>query len=121
MQVFGDIIITHNTVLNAYICIQTQTRRFIYTVMACLSVYVCVCASWCLSVSPCGCYNTHVQVFGDIMIDYSYVECSSASMTALKAFQKRDPNYKHAEIAAALARGPYAYTLSVCVCFVAST
>ena len=23
------------------------------------------------------------QVFGDIMIDYSYVECSSASMTAL--------------------------------------
>eukprot|EP01038_Epipyxis_sp_PR26KG_P008554 gene8554-11560_t len=34
------------------------------------------------------------EVFGDIMIDYSYVECSSACITALIAFRHSFPNYK---------------------------
>jgi len=69
------------------------------------------------------------ETFGDIMIDYSYVELSSASMTALAAFQRDDPavrprparprpaprrraeapprarQHRREEIAAALARG----------------
>lgn len=32
------------------------------------------------------------ETFGDIMIDYPYVECSSASLQALAAFKKRYPN-----------------------------
>jgi len=39
------------------------------------------------------------QVFGDIMIDYSYVECSSASVQALCEFAKRFPDSKYAEAA----------------------
>lgn len=34
------------------------------------------------------------EVFGDIMIDYSYVECSSACITALKSFLTSIPEYK---------------------------
>lgn len=45
------------------------------------------------------------EVFGDIMIDYSYVECSSASMQALAAFSKHYPNYKKYEIQKSLSRG----------------
>jgi len=45
------------------------------------------------------------EVFGDIMIDYSYVECSSASMTALYKFQKLNPDHRTLEIQAALERG----------------
>mmetsp|Transcript_2478 Transcript_2478/g.5975 ORF Transcript_2478/g.5975 Transcript_2478/m.5975 type:complete len:892 (-) Transcript_2478:224-2899(-) len=45
------------------------------------------------------------EVFGDIMIDYSYVECSSASMTALAKFAKRIPTHRSGEIKSALVRG----------------
>ncbi|EKX53909.1 hypothetical protein GUITHDRAFT_63716, partial [Guillardia theta CCMP2712] len=45
------------------------------------------------------------EVFGDIMIDYSYVECSSASMTALAAFKKFYPHHRSKEIDGALKRG----------------
>lgn len=45
------------------------------------------------------------ETFGDIVIDYSYIECSSACITALAAFQKRDPEHRAAEIARSLARG----------------
>lgn len=45
------------------------------------------------------------EVFGDIMIDYSYVECSSATMTALVSFQELLPNYRSQEIIASVARG----------------
>ena len=48
---------------------------------------------------------TNAQVFGDIMIDYSYVECSSASMTALAAFNRHFPTHRSGEVTAALARG----------------
>lgn len=45
------------------------------------------------------------EVFGDIMIDYSYVECSSASMTALASFAKSYPDHRADEIATALRLG----------------
>lgn len=38
------------------------------------------------------------EVFGDIMIDYTYVECTSAVMQSLRSFQKRDAAYRAAEI-----------------------
>lgn len=45
------------------------------------------------------------EVFGDIMIDYSYVECSSASMTAMIAFHEQIPDYKSDEVLRSIARG----------------
>eukprot|EP00892_Ulva_mutabilis_P003932 jgi/Ulvmu1/1910/UM012_0069.1 len=45
------------------------------------------------------------ETFGDIMVDYSYVECSSACMTALCAFRKRFPDHRAGEVTAALRRG----------------
>ncbi|GBG31330.1 Cycloartenol synthase [Hondaea fermentalgiana] len=39
------------------------------------------------------------QVFGNIMIDYSYVECSSASVQALCEFYKHFPQSKYADAA----------------------
>ena len=44
-------------------------------------------------------------MFGDIMIDYSYVECSCASMGALIKFQRFFPKHRAAEIKAAIDRG----------------
>ena len=38
------------------------------------------------------------EVFGDIMIDYSYVECTSACMTALKKFSEVFPTHRSAEV-----------------------
>jgi cycloartenol synthase len=45
------------------------------------------------------------EVFGDIMIDYSYVECSSASMTALKGFLEAVPHYRTKEVKKAIQTG----------------
>lgn len=45
------------------------------------------------------------ETFGDIMIDYDYVECSSACMTALAAFREQHPGVRRAEIDRAIARG----------------
>ena len=46
------------------------------------------------------------EVFGDIMIDYSYVECSTASIGALVAFRDGvDAAYRAPQVAAALRRG----------------
>lgn len=45
------------------------------------------------------------RVFGDIMIDYSYTECSSACVQALLAYRKHNPDYRKAEVAKAIARG----------------
>jgi len=45
------------------------------------------------------------EAFGDIMIDYSYVECSSASMTALIDFRKQFPDHRAKEIALSIQRG----------------
>ncbi len=44
-------------------------------------------------------------LYGEIMIDYQHTECTSASITALKAFQKRFPDHRKSEIDAACADG----------------
>ncbi|KAB0398983.1 hypothetical protein E2I00_013221, partial [Balaenoptera physalus] len=38
------------------------------------------------------------EIFGDIMIDYTYVECTSAVMQALKHFHKQFPDHRAGEI-----------------------
>uniref|UniRef100_A0A1A7YMY8 Lanosterol synthase (2,3-oxidosqualene-lanosterol cyclase) n=1 Tax=Iconisemion striatum TaxID=60296 RepID=A0A1A7YMY8_9TELE len=45
------------------------------------------------------------EVFGDIMIDYTYVECTSAVMQALRHFQKIHPDHKTQEIRSTLTEG----------------
>ncbi|KAJ1187903.1 hypothetical protein NDU88_004668 [Pleurodeles waltl] len=45
------------------------------------------------------------EVFGDIMIDYTYVECTSAVVQALKHFQDRFPDHRVDEIRETLHRG----------------
>jgi cycloartenol synthase len=45
------------------------------------------------------------ETFGDIMIDYSYVECSSSSITALTAFRKLYPTHRRTEVDASIRRG----------------
>lgn len=45
------------------------------------------------------------EVFGDIMIDYTYVECTSAVMQALKYFTDHYPKYRSQDIMMALKQG----------------
>ncbi|KAJ8367622.1 hypothetical protein AAFF_G00314090 [Aldrovandia affinis] len=45
------------------------------------------------------------EVFGDIMIDYTYVECTSAVMQALKHFQQSFPDHRPEEIRRTLREG----------------
>ena len=45
------------------------------------------------------------EVFGDIMIDYSYVECSSACITALKYFSEHIPDHRTTEVLNAIQAG----------------
>ncbi len=45
------------------------------------------------------------EVFGDIMIDYSYVECSSACIQALRFFTDEFPQYRKNEIENSIHRG----------------
>jgi len=45
------------------------------------------------------------ETFGDIIVDYSYVECSSACMTALCHFRRFFPGHRREEISKALVRG----------------
>uniref|UniRef100_A0AAX7T5F5 Terpene cyclase/mutase family member n=1 Tax=Astatotilapia calliptera TaxID=8154 RepID=A0AAX7T5F5_ASTCA len=45
------------------------------------------------------------EVFGDIMIDYTYVECTSAVMQALRHFQKVYPDHRAEEIRSTLREG----------------
>ncbi|XP_047226466.1 lanosterol synthase-like [Girardinichthys multiradiatus] len=45
------------------------------------------------------------EVFGDIMIDYTYVECTSAAMQALRHFQKVHPDHRTEEIRSTLREG----------------
>jgi len=44
-------------------------------------------------------------VFGNIMIDYSYVECSSSAMQALVDFRRQFPEHRAAEIIVSVERG----------------
>eukprot|EP00884_Botryococcus_braunii_P002417 jgi/Botrbrau1/12176/Bobra.0186s0084.1 len=52
------------------------------------------------------------EVFNNIMIDYDYVECTSACMTALVDFRRDFPGHRSGQIDAALKRG-LAYILSI--------
>jgi cycloartenol synthase len=45
------------------------------------------------------------EIFGDIMIDYSYCECSSSSITALCKFREFYPTYRQGEVNRAISRG----------------
>ena len=45
------------------------------------------------------------EVFGDIMIDYSYVECTSACITALCGFAEVQPQHRSAEVLNAIQAG----------------
>jgi squalene/oxidosqualene cyclase-like protein len=45
------------------------------------------------------------EVFGDIMIGYSYTECTSACIQSLKSFSARFPHHRRAEIEQAIERG----------------
>ncbi len=45
------------------------------------------------------------EVFGGIMIDYSYVECSSACVQALLTFQRAQPNHRTKEVKKAIEDG----------------
>ena len=38
------------------------------------------------------------EVFGDIMVDYTYVECTSAVMQSLKHFSEHFPDHRTQEI-----------------------
>ncbi|KAJ3190238.1 Lanosterol synthase (Oxidosqualene--lanosterol cyclase) [Gaertneriomyces sp. JEL0708] len=41
------------------------------------------------------------EVFGDIMVEYSYPECTTAVLLGLKAYHERNPEYRAADIAKA--------------------
>jgi len=45
------------------------------------------------------------EVFGDIMLDYSYAECTSACLQGLTSFRKEYADYRTAEIDEAIKRG----------------
>lgn len=45
------------------------------------------------------------ETFGDIIIDYSYVELSSAAMTGLAEFREAYPSHRRGEVDRALTRG----------------
>ena len=45
------------------------------------------------------------EVFGDIMIDYSYVECSMASLSAVYMFHQNFPQHRTSEVKAAIDAG----------------
>ncbi len=45
------------------------------------------------------------ESFGDIVVDYPYVECTSACVTALAAFRASGASHRAAEVASAIDRG----------------
>ena len=48
------------------------------------------------------CLNA-AEVFGKIMVEYDYPECSTAVITALRTFSSHDPSYRRKEIDTAIA------------------
>lgn len=47
------------------------------------------------------------EVFGDIMIDYDYVELTSACITALASFRKAFPDHRVRDVGGAIERGAH--------------
>lgn len=50
-------------------------------------------------------YLNPAEVYGDIMIDYTYTELTSACVTGLVAFQRHFPSHKPADVARLIAAG----------------
>ena len=48
--------------------------------------------------------HVHLQVFGEIMIDYDYVECSSSALQALCQFREQYPAHRRGEVERAIQR-----------------
>lgn len=57
------------------------------------------------------------ETFGDIMVDYSYVECTSACITALTSFRKQYPDHRPKEIQKSIDKGKWRASLCVNTCF----
>ena len=49
-------------------------------------------------------YLNAAEVFGRIMVEYDYPECSTAVVTALRLFSKHDTSYRNSDISTALKR-----------------
>lgn len=45
------------------------------------------------------------ELFGKVMIEYEYVECTSSCVTALALYRQRDPEYRTADVSRAIERG----------------
>ena len=52
------------------------------------------------------------ETFGDIMIDYPYVECTSASIQALRLFARAHPGHRCEEVNTAISNGVH-FILSI--------
>jgi lanosterol synthase len=50
-------------------------------------------------------YLNSSDIYGEIMVDYSWVECSSACITALTEFRNDYPEYRNADITEAIIKG----------------
>ncbi|MED6209026.1 Cycloartenol synthase [Stylosanthes scabra] len=46
-----------------------------------------------------------IETFGDIMVDYQYVECTSSAIQALNLFRQDYPNHKKTEVETCIAKG----------------
>ncbi|MED6144976.1 hypothetical protein PIB30_020627 [Stylosanthes scabra] len=46
-----------------------------------------------------------IETFGDIMVDYQYVECTSAAIQALNLFRQDYPNHRKTEVETCIAKG----------------
>ena len=78
---------------------------------ACMHACTRTCTHTCSHMLAHAHAPSHLQVinpsetFGEIMVDYNHVECSSACITALAAFAQRHPQHRAADIARAVRRG----------------
>lgn len=50
-------------------------------------------------------YINASEVFGEIMIDYDYVECTSSALTGLSVFHHMYPNHRAREVKRAIQKG----------------
>ncbi len=68
------------------------------------------CPDTCLSCHVFGCSLQILnpsETFGDIIVDYSYVECTSACITALCNFREQFPDFRTKEIQTCLRKSTW--------------
>ncbi|KAL4902244.1 hypothetical protein BDW74DRAFT_186967 [Aspergillus multicolor] len=56
-------------------------------------------------------YVNGTEIFGKVMVEYDYVECTSSCITALALYRQRNPHYRRKDVARTIDRG-VAYILS---------